>query len=234
MRRLNSENVQPPGGFRYFVGETATWVPTQRDPFTNIIDLMEAVHSHHKANRLPLPPNLRELIEDQICSRLQDPAWCNQDGHVLTDVQVHAARSKGWFEFNLPRVRSFSSTMIDWWIHAGRQPVSDEVITARAETCLRCPMHSDPVGCTQCNKGSLLSIVERMISGRKHPLDSKLKSCAACGCLLAIKTRIPQPILLKFMDAEVIRRLHPTCWLHKPDPLLPVNPLEPVLEEAAT
>jgi hypothetical protein len=227
MRRLNSENVQPPGGFRYFVGETATWVPTQRDPFTNIIDLMEAVRAHHKANRLPLPPNLRELIEDQICTRLNDPAWCNS-GTILTEAQVHAARA-GKTGFGIKDVIAFSATMADWAIAGGRR-VTDDQLTARIKTCLRCPMHSDPIGCGPCNSGPLKTIALRLLAGSPHPLDRDLKSCAVCGCYLPVKTRIPTDILHKRLKPEVLERFPDYCWMKTE--VIPAP--EPVLEEAAT
>lgn len=212
---LNTTTVQPNGGFRYYVGDTATWIPpVGHDPFVAYADLVDAVRVHMRARSVPIPPNLDHLIQEQLCARLtNDPTWCN-DGEVMSSDQVAASRTPGGFRFTFANVKQATATIADWIISSKGRRVSDEEIGRRASVCEKCPMNLDPAGCASCSLGQITAVASRVIYGA-HPKDAVLRSCAVCGCSLKAKVRAPVEVLLRHMPEEQLDRLPDFCWLAK-------------------
>lgn len=209
--RLNSLNVTPPGGFRYLEPSTGKWIPPQGQPADISFETnLKKVSTFLKSNSLPIPNDLSEVIQAQVCSRMSnDLQWCN-DGKIATSERVNAAR-KGW-SFTFDEVKSFTRTMIDWTLN-GRERVNDETITERAAICKGCPNNTLPPGCGACSGGTLREIVAALVGGTSHPMDMHLRACSICGCDLKAKVRIPTGILTKNMSAAKQAQLPAHCWL---------------------
>jgi hypothetical protein len=199
----------PPGGFKYLEPTTKRWIP--KDGYdTNVDATISKVQAFLKSNSLPVPPNLRALIEDQICERLSgNLSWCN-NGNIASTEEINASR-RGW-AFSFEHVKTFTATMIDWWVNGGER-VSDEIISERAKVCSGCPNNTHPPGCTSCSSGVIRGIVARIVGGHSHPMDVNLRACAICGCDLRAKVRIPQDTLTRNMPKEKLAVLPPFCWL---------------------
>lgn len=82
--RLRNKRETPVGGFNYHDPVSARFFDTD----SNFDSLVDKVRNYHLANGMPTPPNLIELIEDQICTR-QPPGRCyytKQLGDQVTQV----------------------------------------------------------------------------------------------------------------------------------------------------
>jgi len=195
----------PPGGCKFYVAHTGQWVPS-RGTLTSLLDLMRAVKRYYEAHNMPIPENLQEHVEEQICTSLP-PGWCEDEHH---------AQNKWWsFPFTFQQVTTFTSTMVSWWRTNRLEPVETQEIKARADVCSRCEFNQDPDGCSSCNKPVLRQFTEDLLVGTRGPWDNALKSCKICGCLLSVKVRVPKGILLKHMPTEQLEKLPAHCWLKK-------------------
>jgi len=63
MQRLKDSATTPPGGWKFYVADTRYTVFGGSED-----ELNGRVTQHLRANKLPVPKNLRLVIQDQICS----------------------------------------------------------------------------------------------------------------------------------------------------------------------
>jgi hypothetical protein len=115
MQVLNQQNMVPPGGWKYEAnGQTFKAVTLDQ--------VMFKVRDSYFANGKVPPPNLRLLIQDQICSLIPDPELKCSDASPpsKTDLARRAARALVGFA------------------RSGFKLVSQEVLLERRETCEAC------------------------------------------------------------------------------------------------
>jgi hypothetical protein len=182
----------PPDGFRY------------RDPVDGFIShawdystWVEQMDKHLRVNNREVPPNLGEIMQEQLCMTLP-PGWCNYDdsnrerASIITlnweDVKEAAQRFAGWIKDGAP--------LVD-------QKEADR----RALVCARCYLNVNISGCSACQ-----AVVEALSSGLKTHHDQYLKSCAACKCNLKAKVHFPYETLDK--ENPRVQSLYPDhCWM---------------------
>lgn len=112
-------------------------------------------------------------------------------------------------------VQSFVQFLLNWYLKGG-QLVDQATANTRAAICAAChndlPSSEVRRGCSTCNKmGNVVlnSVRQKIIKNNSTPHDSKLLTCAICGCCLKISVWIPNQMLLKNEDANA----YPThCW----------------------
>lgn len=112
-------------------------------------------------------------------------------------------------------VQSFVQFLWSWKLSDGKL-VDQNTANLRAEICANChnckPSSETRAGCSSCNKMGrtiLDKIRSSIIGGLKTTSDSKLQTCAICGCCLKISVWIPNQVLLKLEDAEAYPGF---CW----------------------
>lgn len=209
--RLNTTRIMPQGGYRYFVAETATWIPAQgHEAFVTFEQLQNEVRRHYRASSLQIPPQLDDMMQEFICHRLGPLAsdFCNRAG-----IRVRSAAASRVFGFSLAEVEQGTASIVDWFLKAGGRRVDNTLIVARTNACAACPHNDSPVGCDGCGGGRLKDIISRVLAGHILPSDSKLRSCRICGCGLRVKTRVPLAVLLPHMPEEQLRALPEFCWI---------------------
>lgn len=196
----------PPGLWRYRVPETGIWVKD----FYAYNDLEAEVLRHYKANGKGAPSGLRQSIIDQMCQQLPE-GWCHDGNRWLAIGQRFAA------EFQ--RVLTGTTTLVDWWINAGRQRVSQEEADRRAEICSTCIFNQLPQGCTACNGKALRDLANQIVGGSATAFDSTLQACQICGCELRAKVWLPLDVLQRHIPAAQLAQFPPPngaykgCWL---------------------
>jgi hypothetical protein len=206
MLKLRNLNEGPPGGHRFFVEATHTWI---RDHHA-YADLHDAVTLHLKANQLPIPANLDAIIQDQECSRLPG-RWCvdEQGRFAATDGSDAECNS-------FAVVAQGTRTLSDWKASSGEQVPEAEVVR-RSYICAACPKNDLIPGCVACNSDTLKGIVDAIVGVARLPSDARLRQCRVCCCSLIAKVRLPLDVLQRNLSERQRANLPAPCWL-RPQP----------------
>jgi len=187
-----TNNVPPEPGFRYvfpedgYVAQAWTY-----DAWINV-----AKH-HLQANNKPVPDDLEEQMQNQLCQTLP-PGWCDYDDPQRPRISTDFS----WTDM-VNGLKVFAS-----WIADGCSYVSQEEATRRALICSRCYMNVNVEGCGSCQK-----LAAEVTKSRSTKYDFALKACAVCHCLLKAKVWFPTEILDR---SNVSQELYPDfCWNRK-------------------
>lgn len=197
-------DMTPPGYWRFHVQETGQW-------FTKYLafsDLIRDLHKHYTANQFAIPPNLPQLILDQLCPELP-MGWCEGDaGHQS------ALAMQGPLTFKM--VLAGTQTLMSWQ-RAGRPKVAMAEATERASICARCKYNIDPSGCPSCNS-ALGKMVDAFVRGEKTQFNDRLRACKVCGCSLKSKIWFPLDIIRSNMPRGQQELFPDWCWLALKEP----------------
>lgn len=195
--RLERPDEVPPGGFRYKDTSTGCMVtgPTYRDWVNN-------VKKHKVANNVPVSPELEAEMQEQLCRQL--PAGsCIRDG-----VPFSSGVSSG---LSFDKVIN-GTVVLGEWLLTGRKKVEKQEAQERTNVCATCPYNQPIQGCTSCNQGKLLQVVNRIVGPEKLMGDDRLNACTLCGCSLKAKVWIDGEILKKHTNGVEFPEW---CWLTK-------------------
>lgn len=188
---INEQGPCPPNGFRWVDPEDG-WV-AHAWAYNDWIPLAK---SHLSANNRPIPGDLEEQMQNQLCQTLP-PGWCNYDSEQRPRPQVDL----GWGDV-LGGLATFAR-----WIQSGLQYVPQDEADRRALICSRCYLNVHVEGCGACHKA-----VAEVTKSRKSKYDFALKACAVCKCLLRAKVHFPLDTLNKNNDN--LQPMYPShCWL---------------------
>lgn len=193
LKLFNRQGPCPPDGFRYVFPEDGYVVHAWA--WNDWIPLAKA---HLSANDRPIPPDLEDQMEHQLCSTLP-PGWCMYDD----PNRPRPTTSLTWSDV-VNAVNTFTR-----WIHGGMKFVSQQEAERRAEICSRCYLNTTVSGCAACH-----AAIDSLLSGQSTRHDSHLKACAVCKCLLRAKVHFPISTLDK--ETSTVQNLYPEhCWLNK-------------------
>lgn len=100
------------------------------------------------------------------------------------------------------------------WIASGATVVDEALAVQRGLVCRGCPMNRFSL------KGWLIGVLVRVavLLRRRSRFGSKgLKTCSACGCPLAHKTRMPIEEVAKGIDFESgeLLKFWENCWIRR-------------------
>lgn len=215
MNELLNPTMTPPGLYRYRIeGITNPEVALVKG-YYGYNDLEAEVIKRLKSNHLPVPPDLRQKIIDQLCASL--PAgWCS-DGSMLSRLGANISH-----EF--ARVLQGTATLVDWWVSDGRARVPLDEADRRASICAGCEFNAPPAGCTNCNKGAIANITQKIVGGQPTKHDAALQACSVCGCDLKAKVHLKLETLQRHMSKAQLAQLPPArngkqaCWLRIEEP----------------
>lgn len=186
----------PPGGWRYRVPQTG-----QLFTAVNEFQLLDMLKAHYRANGYPLPANLRQLIEEQICAQHTD--YCvESDGRSPLSPSKMAA-----IAFHL--VKDGTARLL----RGERQLVDQEVADRRAAVCVMCTENVPREGCSNCNMASIRDLVIRLVGKRGTRSGDALQVCRVCLCENQAKVHLPHATLKKIASKQEWEALPPTCWL---------------------
>lgn len=222
MNELLNPNMTVPGLYRYRIEGIKDPEVAMVKGYYAYNDLEAETIRRLKANHLPVPTDLRQRIIDQLCATLPE-GWCS-DGSMLSRLGANISH-----EFF--RVVQGTTTLFDWYVSDGRKKVPIQEANRRAAICTGssgattpCAFNSPPAGCTNCNKGALSAITQKIVSGQPTVHDASLTSCAICGCDLKAKVHLPLATLQRNLTASQLSQFPPAhsgfpgCWLRPEEP----------------
>lgn len=165
--------------------------------------LLEQVHAHLVANKLPIAPDWQAQVENFTCQGLgadfcyeTDPRWGWLTGQALKFRAVLAG-----------------TEILGKWALSGMPFVPQEQADARSVTCAGCVYNQNPQDCQTCAWPALTKLVSKILGDRRSKRHADLKSCASCGCNLQVKVHFP----LEFLKASFgySGELPSHCWVRK-------------------
>jgi len=188
----------PPGGWYYKDPETGReFKPVAFD------DMLGMIKAQRKANNLPIPANLREQVEEQVCQHVP-PEWC--EGR---DPKKHPVEP-----LTFEQALSGTAVMIDWMLH-GAKIIEQKEADERSKICAHCHFNSGISGCSNCSMGRVRELVAKIVGNKVTVGDGRIQACKICGCALKAKVWIPLDILQKHMSAEQNDQFPEWCWCKK-------------------
>lgn len=202
MMRLKDRSRVVPDNFRYFHAETKHQT-TGPDWWT----WRDRIFEHRKSNELPLPANMMELAEDQLCRQLS-PEWCDRseaDKNFVSTRLTWADIVQGATSY----VKQLFST---------KQPMVEQAeADRRARICAGCFLNVNPQGCGACQK--MAEFVIGDVAAKSTPYDSELKACAVCACPNKATVWFHME-LLEEHDTPQKQAMYPPefCWRSKGSP----------------
>jgi len=194
MLKIRKMQMDPPSGWVY---EVENGHVIKAGTFDKLIALIQR---HFEVNGYPIPDNLREVVEHEICM-LNPQSICKGDGPTRffpSRRQVEEGTEK------LLKVRREIS-------EAGSNAfVSQEEADRRAQLCVACPMKRNLWGCFVCDK--LVKMVTKTYK-RETSYDKLSYGCGVCGCINSAQVWLEDFVLAKVTPKETVCDYPQTgCW----------------------
>lgn len=187
MLRFRFKHSVPPGG-KWFYTIPGTLV--YFESYEAYHELERKVRQYYAVNKIEVPANLTELIENYICG-VVTPGFCEGE-----DLRLgRRVRPLTFFEA-VEKTEQF-------YRGRSRRLVTVKEAVDRATLCQRCAENSLGL-CTSCN--GLRDLARRFVGGRKLAQDAWL---GVCGVY-----RLPLNALVHTMveAADVLDAVPVTCW----------------------
>jgi len=195
MKTLIPTSVTPPNGYTYTQEETGHTMSA--DSFHQLVG---RVVEHRRANNLPVPFNIDDIVEQQLCE--ERPELCKEH-------RPKPATSVSFLTMELA-VR-FTKTLYT----AGAERVDQSVADERAAICVGCEDNIEPEGCNGCRRGWIKKAIEFIAGTGKTALDERLKACRHCGCFNSAQIWMPLDALQKMISEKENAGLPDHCWKKK-------------------
>jgi hypothetical protein len=197
----NLTNTPPGGEWRYKVPETGQLF---RDGTRS--GLLEQLAAHYRANGYALPDDLFGKVEAFICNEV--PEYCGGEARAENQKPLTASTLAHTFHTVVKGTQVLIS-----WVRGGAERVPVEQAEARASVCGSCPENVAPLGCSNCNLGTLRDLAKKIVGSRTLNTPVKLESCRVCACTLEAKVWLPHAILWKHAADDEKSRLPAHCWM---------------------
>jgi len=194
MQRLLKPDIVPPDGFKYRHPETGHWSVAETHD-----DWITRAYEHLKGNGLTVPPNLRQVMEEQLCAILPE-GHCEEfdPNRVEPLTRIHRGDV-------LDGMKVFAT-----WAFKGSPFVAQDEADRRASICANCYLNVQVQGCSSCHQ-----IADELTKKATTKLDDRLIACAVCKCLLRAKVHFPLAVL-ETTDSEWKQNTYPDfCWLKR-------------------
>lgn len=223
---LKNRNVFPPGGFSFTQPETGWSAPAH----LSFDDTVGNIISHRRANpRFNLTTDryaVEQELEQTTIARLRSiPTGENYlttiDGgppgpFIPPPRQSRVVGAVASLAGEARKIRTGLNVIKDW-LGDGLTPVAPELATTRAAVCVPCPLNQPPTA-TQVLTGTASKWLKQVLEAKSDmelatPHDSKLQTCAACGCRLDTKVFTPLPHIWRHSKPEDIAALDAACWI---------------------
>lgn len=167
-------------------------------------NLVFAVQRHYSANKIPIPKNLRLVMEDYICS-INPPTFCKGEYDAESASQASIMNAQ-----KIKEATAMASTRLKWGPDRFLAPI--EEAEDRALTCLPCPDNFKGI-CTTCN--GLKDYVVKAIGDRVTRFDDKLGVCTHCSCLVKAKVHISKEALRVVTPPSSVEQYPAHCWMRE-------------------
>lgn len=196
--RLRPTNVTPPDKYRFIHPEDGH--PTYAYDHSQ---WLRDIVKYRSDNGYDVPPNMREIAEDQICRTL-DGEWCEYSGEGERPAPLNR-------RVNLDTIIGGTKVFIEL-VKQGAPLVSKEEATQRALTCSRCYALDKVAGCGSCT--GLAEYIVEVAGAQKTPHDDLLagKSCLICKCAAQANVWVPVEISKVSVTPEMMKQWPSHCW----------------------
>jgi len=189
MLKVARPQLTPPSGWRFIDPDT-------RFPFKAFCkeELLSKVVAHRNANKLLIPDDLAERIEDWMCRDMPDGICVDSES---------GAPMRG--------VTRVAETLVNATLGVFKKSriVKEKEANSRAGVCAGCSHNVLVPGCGSCR--GVNHIIQGMIGSRWTAVDSKLNSCERCGMLLRVLVHCGTAAIKGSVDARISKPEN--CWL---------------------
>lgn len=197
--QLVTRGVTVPDKFRYKIPEDGHWIAEHMDPES----WLRAIRKHYADNGYPIPDDLQQIAEDQLCRTL--PAgWCRyvdgRDPEAFIDRRIGVSTV-------ISGTKVFAKFLLE-----GAPTVSQEEAERRALICSRCYALDTVQGCGSCL--SIAEAVSEVVGARKTPSDAALegKACLVCKCSAKANVWMPVEVSRVGVSEERLKLFPEFCW----------------------
>jgi hypothetical protein len=161
-------------------------------------DLLMNVMAHYRSNKIPIPVDLPDIIEDSICRHSLSP--CHKSKDLVTKEGLLAKASRfGHCVWLMLQAKL-----------KGQSPfIEQDEAERRAGICVECPANLDSPECKGCSDFAGAIIQKLGSLGTSH--DEDLKVCSVCGCNNRAAVWVDGDILEQCSDADY-KKINPKCW----------------------
>jgi hypothetical protein len=198
--KFKNPNRVPPGGQWFFkVKETGEFFEDRG----SINSLYDKVIRHYVSNKIKVPANLRDLIEDYICANVHE-SFCSGDREGYPKV-----KSLDFFSIiKFTEVLFSRITVGAELFYVPSSQAEQRALICGGES--PCPENNLNM-CVSCN--GLRKWGAKLLGNRKTCYDSRLGVCAKCGCLLTAKIHVNIKCLNE--TEETVKELPESCWIKR-------------------
>jgi hypothetical protein len=177
-------------------------------------DTFKRVEQYRRANGLPVPANIRRLVEEQICKAMTPQEQGNRCEYLNDEDTKNPPALRNWLRGprDLLNFAKAAAVVVGELAVGSSVCVSKEEATRRAEVCAQCPFNIELGNCWGC--GELGKLFRSIQGGLSLPLDARLHSCDRCGCNLRTKVWVTEAALDQIEQAQELQRgVYPEwCW----------------------
>jgi hypothetical protein len=192
--KIKDINKTPPGGWYYIEPKSNCKIEAVCFPV-----LLHKVKHFHAINNIYLPPDIVDLINEQICQRIDDE-------HCVSNER------KSRFFPTLQQITD-GLVVIMKLLQNKDNLVGIEEATRRACICSTCENNVSTNKCLACKAGH--TIIEKIIK-RKTKLDDRLHVCRVCGCVIKGMVHCNKHILINKTFCNILKEcpeVYPKhCW----------------------
>lgn len=185
LRALRYPRYVPPGGAWFYRIEPQGINIESRQ---SLDDVESQVARFYRANNIPVPENLRALIEDHMCQHLPSGNCSGPDGRPQYEIQPN------YFEVIKVLEDTFRGKTIK---HCTLVEAED-----RIKICIPCARHNHGL-CTSCD--GLRASAKAFVKGRQTRFDSRTGVCSVY--------RLPVNALVHIENPGIREGRPPTCWV---------------------
>jgi hypothetical protein len=179
--------------------------------------LLFHVEQYRRANNLPVPANVRRMVEDQICAAMEAAGNGEDKGrcaYLKEDDAENPPELRDW-KHGIKSLVAFGKavSVVAGELAVGKQVcVSREEAERRAGVCAQCPYNLNLGNCWSC--GELGRLFRSVQGGLQTSMDSRLQSCDRCGCNLRTKVWVTGEALDKVEKEQGIEpsSFPSWCW----------------------
>jgi hypothetical protein len=195
MKKLVETSIVPSGGYQYTQEET-----DHTESADSFHQLVTRVAAHRRANNLPVPFNIADIVEAQVCENRKE---------LCTEYIPKPPPNRA---LTIELALRFTRTLV---AAGGKRVEVQAEADQRAAICAVCQDNIEPQGCTGCTGGLVRKAVEFIAGSRKTPYDKLLKSCKHCGCFNAAQIWMPLEALQTTISDDENSALPDHCWKRK-------------------
>jgi hypothetical protein len=176
--------------------------------------LLIEVRKYREANGLPVEPNIRRQVENQICETLP-PDEADRKCKFLAEDDESNPPSLRAFRSQREDLKNFALAVKGVLESAAKGTdlhVSQERANARASTCAQCPYNLPIANCWGC--GALGTLYREIAGSRRTDKDELLRSCDVCGCDNKTQVHYSKEVhrLVASKQGLMAERFPDWCW----------------------